>query len=515
MKATIVTFMLVMLSISMIAIQVYSAAAKLEIEPNASVTIDKAVYGPSQLVYVSILDPNFNLDRGVVENIDLTQIVSGHPIVEVVIRQPSEGTVTLSAVDGSLKDRNGNAITKAIESGPNTAMFEFEIVLPDNIEPNSSVTILYQDPYALKTGPETSGSSVNNVMARLDTDKDEVSLGNDLTIILLEPDANLDSRSIDEIPFSAILISSDNFDETPLDEVIDMTGVRTSYSSLRETAFNSGVFKVTLESINSKLADRNSQIRITFFDDTSPGSGPIRIEKAVSVVPGKISISFDKNEYSPFDQVKIELVAQSFNSDRNKIDVLEGKVVMSTSSGLSFYPTMTETGTSTGIFVGKVELTADHNEKEGDLLVKQGESIRLSAGIFPGIDVTAFARISTPESSMEPKSGIISISVPRILTSDGSDAVKVGTNATITTSITNTKSSEQLFVAIVQVIDAQGFTSELSFVTGKIISEQSMSINHMWIPEATGTYKVRVFVWDTLTQPHALTPPKNVIITAN
>ncbi|MGH9923162.1 MAG: hypothetical protein ACRD38_10455, partial [Nitrososphaerales archaeon] len=436
------------------------------------------------------------------------------PIVEVVIRQPSEGTVVLSAVDGSLKDRNGNVITKAVESGPNTAVFEFEIALPDNIEPNSSVTVLYHDPFALKTGPETSASSINSVVARLDTDKDEVSLGHDLTIILAEPDANIDSRSIDEISFSAILISSDNFDETPLDEVIDMTGIRTSYSSLRETAFNSGIFKVTLESINSKLADRNSQIRITFFDDTSPGSDPIRVEKAVSVVPGKISITLDKNEYSPFDEVQIELVAQSFNADRNKIDVLEGKVVMTT-SGHSFFPTMTETGTSTGVFVGKVELTPDQNEKQGDLLVKGGESIRVSAGIFPGIDVTAFARISAPASSIEPKSPMISISAPRILTPDNTDTVKVGANATIMASITNAKLSEQTFVFIVQVIDANGFTSDLSFVTGKIVPEQSMSINHMWIPDARGSYTIRVFVWDSLTQPQVLTPSKNIVMTAN
>jgi hypothetical protein len=515
MKTMIMTFFFMQLSVSAIASQSDIVTAELEIEPYAIVSVDKSVYGPNQLVYVSILDQNFNLDRGVVENIDLTQIVSGHPIVEVVIRQPNDGTVTLSAVDGSLKDRNGNIIIKAIESGPNTAMFEFEIILPDNIEPNSSVTVLYHDPFALKTGPETSGSSVNNVVARLDTDKDEVSLGNDLTIILAEPDANFDSRSIDDIPLSAILISSDKFDETPLDEVIDVTGIRTSYSSLRETEFNSGIFKVTLESINNKLTDRNSQIRLTFFDDTSPGTGPIRIEKAVSVVPGRISVTFDKNEYSPFDEVKIELVAQSFNADRNKIDVLEGKVVMRTSSGNSFFPNMTEAGTSTGVFIGKVELTADQEEKQGDLLVKGGESIRVSAGIFPGIDVTAIARINAPTSNTELKSGIISVSAPSISTPDNADTVKLGANATITASITNTKLSEQPFVFIVQVIDARGFTSELSFVTGKIMPERSMSINHMWTPDASGTYTVRVFVWDTLSQPNVLTPSKNVIIAVN
>jgi hypothetical protein len=176
---------------------------------------------------------------------------------------------------------------------------------------------------------------------------------------------------------------------------------------------------------------------------------------------------------------------------------------------------MTETGTSTGVFIGKVELTADQEEKQGDLLVKGGESIRVSAGIFPGIDVTAIARINAPTSNTELKSGIISVSAPSISTPDNADTVKLGANATITASITNTKLSEQPFVFIVQVIDARGFTSELSFVTGKIMPERSMSINHMWTPDASGTYTVRVFVWDTLSQPNVLTPSKNVIIAVN
>ncbi|MGH9922295.1 MAG: hypothetical protein ACRD38_06045, partial [Nitrososphaerales archaeon] len=72
MKTMIMTFMLLTLTVSVIASQVCSVIAELQIKPDSSVSIDKAVYGPSQLVYVSISDPDFNLDRGVVENIDLT-----------------------------------------------------------------------------------------------------------------------------------------------------------------------------------------------------------------------------------------------------------------------------------------------------------------------------------------------------------------------------------------------------------------------------------------------------------
>ncbi|MGH9910425.1 MAG: hypothetical protein ACRD32_07265, partial [Nitrososphaerales archaeon] len=45
---------------------------------------------------------------------------------------------------------------------------------------------------------------VNATDAYLDTDKDEISLGEELTIRVAEPDANLDSRSIDRIPLNQV-----------------------------------------------------------------------------------------------------------------------------------------------------------------------------------------------------------------------------------------------------------------------------------------------------------------------
>src|SRR5574341_2137576 len=118
-------------------------------EPNAKVFLDRTSYGPGAIVYVSIFDRNFNLQDDVVESIDLTQIVDGDPIVEVRIVQPTEGKFTLSAVDGSIKDSNGNSVRQAIESGPDTSLFEFVIQLPNDIEANSSVGVIYNDPFEL------------------------------------------------------------------------------------------------------------------------------------------------------------------------------------------------------------------------------------------------------------------------------------------------------------------------------------------------------------------------------
>jgi hypothetical protein len=243
-------------------------------------------------------------------------------------------------------------------------------------------------------------SHVSAVDAFLDTDKNEVSLGEDLTIRLAEDDANLDSRSIERIPLDSILITTDKFDERPLDEVVGKTGIRTTQSFLRETGFNTGIFEVTLESINSKLVNRGSQIKIIYFDETPSGGGsPVRIQRVIPVVEARILVSFDRSEYSLYDDIEVRLVAQMFNVDRSKIDTLDSGtgngLAVSTSSGKTFHPPLQETGINTGIFVGKVRLTADERERDGDLLVSDGERIRVALSIVPGFEVSDLADITS------------------------------------------------------------------------------------------------------------------------
>jgi hypothetical protein len=121
----------------------------LKMEPYAKVFLDRISYGPGSVVYASIFDRNFNMDDEVIEALDLTQVVRGKPIVEVRIVQPTKGTIVLSALDGSMKDSSGRSVTEALESGPNTSLFEFVIQLPDDIEVNSSIAVLYEDPFEL------------------------------------------------------------------------------------------------------------------------------------------------------------------------------------------------------------------------------------------------------------------------------------------------------------------------------------------------------------------------------
>lgn len=466
--------------------------------------------------------------------------------------------------------------------------------------------------------------------AFLDTDKDEISLGEDLTIRLAEPDANVDSRSIDRIPLNVLFIDTNKFDETPLDVVLDRTGIRASQSFLRETGFNTGIFEVTLESINSRLVDRGSQIRIIYFDNTPSGGGsPVRIQKVIPVVESKITIVFDKKEYSMFDQIEIKLIAQMFNVNRNKIDTLNtptgDTVALTTTSGDTYYPPMFETDLNTGIFIGKVQLTPDQNQWDGDLVVTSGDRIRVSILIVPGFEISDSATITATTGSItfdrseylvgdevkvtvidrdenrnpnvidtvtvriwsntdiagmeltlqetETSSGVfegmitlsaknsadnllvsdndvliavyndrtlpslteviaskdlfatakigtirsnIVVSIPSVLEENNLniESVEAGKQITVRSSITNANAMKETFVYIVHIVDADGLTSQLSFVTGMLEPYQSISVGRSWIPDEKGTYTIEIFTWDNLTAPSVLSPIKKTMIIA-
>ncbi len=236
--------------------------------------------------------------------------------------------------------------------------------------------------------------------ATLDTDRDQVALGQDLTITVDEPDANLDSRSKERISLRVLLITTDKFDEAPLDEVLKSSGVDVDHPFLLETDFNSGVFEVTLQSINDRLVGRGEDIRITYIDVTSSGAGsPVRAEKIVHVMKSGIGIQFSKPVYSPLETVEILLLAQMFNTDRSKVDTINaegvGKVAVTSTSGKVYYPPMLETGANTGTFTGKLRLTLDPAYRDGDLVVKHGESISVTVTIVSGFDVSDSALVSS------------------------------------------------------------------------------------------------------------------------
>jgi hypothetical protein len=51
---------------------------------------------------------------------------------------------------------------------------------------------------------------------------------------------------------------------------------------------------------------------------------------------------------------------------------------------------------------------------------------------------------------------------------------------------------------IVQVIDSNGVVVNLNYATGSLVQNQTLTAALSWTPNASGNYKIEIFVWDNL-----------------
>jgi hypothetical protein len=77
----------------------------------------------------------------------------------------------------------------------------------------------------------------------------------------------------------------------------------------------------------------------------------------------------------------------------------------------------------------------------------------------------------------------------------------------LTSDIANQQDHEQKFVWIAQVTDENKTVVSLSWIDGTLNPETSFSPSTSWIPQREGKYSVVFFVWESLTNPSALSPP--------
>lgn len=83
----------------------------------------------------------------------------------------------------------------------------------------------------------------------------------------------------------------------------------------------------------------------------------------------------------------------------------------------------------------------------------------------------------------------------------------VGKQIQITTDVVNGQNREQPFAYLVQIQNQDGVVYSLSWITGTLDAGQSLSPSQSWIPTAPGTYTAQVFVWASVSNPDALSPP--------
>jgi len=78
--------------------------------------------------------------------------------------------------------------------------------------------------------------------------------------------------------------------------------------------------------------------------------------------------------------------------------------------------------------------------------------------------------------------------------------------------ISNNQDVQQNFAYITQVKNDKDVVISLSWLTGSLSPRQSFSPAQSWIPNESGNYHIEVFVWESITNPEALSPPLSMKI---
>ena len=73
--------------------------------------------------------------------------------------------------------------------------------------------------------------------------------------------------------------------------------------------------------------------------------------------------------------------------------------------------------------------------------------------------------------------------------------------------ISNNQDTQQNFAYITQVRNNDDVVISLSWLTGSLSPRQSFSPAQSWIPTESGIYHIEVFVWESIDNPSALSPP--------
>jgi hypothetical protein len=376
----------------------------------------------------------------------------------------------------------------------------------------------------------------SNFGATVELDQKVYTWTDKVYITIVAPDHNFDSNLVDEIG------------ESDLDPIkVATRGSDIDNYKLVETGTDTGIFtgEVILTGFDHD-ADGDSTTGTDGLDVTSEppsGSGPTD-----GLLPSDdddgLTVSFEFSEdetvvgsalirwnigevqwleasYPASGTGVVRIVDPDMNWDPEAVDNFDADVWSDSDAG-GIDLTVTETNEATGIFEGTVFFTVTDESSGHRLRVSEGDTItaEYEDNTLPDpyttadeLDITGTALIGTlvPPLERAPASNA------RVVDAFGNAlaTVKVDQQVQITADLANGQDREQSFAYLVQVQDGNGVTVALAWISGSLSAGQSFSPALSWTPTASGTYTATVFVWESVDNPTALSPPVSVKISVS
>ena len=501
---------------------------------NGVLQSDKSVYIIGSDIILTLIEPDLDLDNDTAETWDL----------DLIEWDSDAATITMGnaeAEEGVAFDPEPDAFR---ETGDSTGIFQIVIETPeilegDRLERGEEIILEYTD-----WGPSGSDfvgdedEDVNltlytsNFGATVELDQKVYSWTDKAFITIVAPDHNFDSDLVDEVG---------NSDLDPIK--ISTRGFDIDNYKLVETGTDTGIFtgEVILtgflhDADGDGTDDTNPR---TSDDGTGPTDGLIETDDDDGLT---VSFEFSEDEtvvgsalirwnigevqwleasYPASGTGVVRIIDPDMNLDPEAVDNFDVDVWSDSDAG-GIDLTVTETNEATGIFEGTVFFTVVDESSGHRLRVSEGDTVtaEYEDNTLPDpyttadeLDITATSLIGTVVPPLE-RAPIASCRVVDAFDNTLS-SVSVDQQVQITCDLANGQDREQQFAYLVQIQDGNGVTVSLAWITGSLAAGQSFSPALSWIPEQAGAYDATTFVWESVDNPTALSPPVTTPITVN
>ena len=231
-------------------------------------------------------------------------------------------------------------------------------------------------------------------------------------------------------------------------------------------------------------------------------------------------ITWEEAAYGGFENTvgKIQVIDPDVNQFYNAIDFLRVSA-WSDSSPNRTTVTLTETGMDTNIFEGDVIFSNKHHHLRGVIFVSQGDTVTASytdttlpenmdSDIYKANATALIVGKRGPPIERAPASNLQIFNIDKEPISN--EKITVDQQVRLIADLENHKDRTQPFAYLVQIQNNKNQVESLSWLTGNLTSFQKLSSGVTWIPFKEGKYAVTVFVWESVQNPTALSPPVSI-----
>ena len=506
---------------------------------NAVLQSGKSVYIIGSDMILTLIEPDFDLDNDGAETYPL----------DLIEWDSDAGTTSMGkyGTDAAAFDPEPADFR---ETGDSTGVFQVVVEIPaelggDKLERGEEIELEYTD-----WGP--SGSDhvgdededinltlfTSNFGSTVELDQKVYTWTDKVYITIVAPDHNFDTDLVDEIgnedhdPIK-IATRGDDLDQYKLVETGPNTGIFTGEVILTGFAHDANGDGTT-DDARAITGDGKGQT-----DNLGPTNGFLSTEDDDGL---SVSFEFSEDEtvigsalirwnigevqwleasYAASGTGVVRVIDPDMNLNPESVDNFEVNIWSDSDVG-GIDLTVTETNQATGIFEGTTFFTVSDTSSGHRLRVSEGDTVTAEYNdrTLPDphdtsdeIDITATTQIGSiiPPLERAPATNLRVVDA----FSNTLDTVDVDQQVQITADLANGQDKEQPFAYIVQIQDSSSVTVALAWVSGTLTPSQSFSPALSWTPSEAGKYTATAFVWESVDNPTALSPPNELTITVN